>query len=140
MNPSLYTVESLQLSLLAPHYCISKVSGDQGLKDLAETGVLAAIVEPTVISVVHEKQVELKGCLDCEEDWRALRIQGVLDFTLTGILHHVLSPLAANEISVLTYSSYDTDYILIKNKDCDSATRCLVDAGFDVITSEVGTC
>src|SRR5690554_2119446 len=71
MNPSLYTVESLQLSLLAPHYCISKVSGDQGLKDLAETGVLAAIVEPTVISVVHEEEVKVTECLYSVESWIA---------------------------------------------------------------------
>lgn len=41
------------------------------------------------------------------------RVAGALEFALTGILHRLLAPLAADRISIFSLSTFDTDYILV---------------------------
>lgn len=52
--------------------------------------------------------------VQCERDWRALKVQGPLDFSLTGILAALVGPLASAGIAIFALSTYDTDYILVK--------------------------
>lgn len=49
-----------------------------------------------------------------EKGWRAFKVEGPLDFSLTGILVTLLQPLAEQRISVFAISTFDTDYILVK--------------------------
>lgn len=51
-----------------------------------------------------------------DDGWKAFRIQGVLDFSLIGILAKIATILADNGISIFAVSTYNTDYILIKKK------------------------
>lgn len=51
-----------------------------------------------------------------EDGWKAFRIQGVLDFSLIGVLSKIASILADNDVSIFAVSTYNTDYILIKKK------------------------
>ena len=60
-----------------------------------------------------------------EKNWRVLKVVGTLDFALTGILASIARPLAENGISIFAISTYDTDYILIKEKDLDRAVSAL---------------
>ena len=49
-----------------------------------------------------------------EKGWRALKIEGPLDFSLTGVLESILRPLANLKIGVFVHSTYETDYLFIK--------------------------
>jgi hypothetical protein len=55
--------------------------------------------------------------IEYEKPWNAIKMIGPLDFGLTGILSSLIVPLAENGISIFAISTYDTDYILIKEKD-----------------------
>jgi hypothetical protein len=48
-----------------------------------------------------------------EGPFTAFRVEGPLDFALTGVLVTLLTPLAESEIPVFTVSTYDTDWILV---------------------------
>lgn len=48
-----------------------------------------------------------------EGPWSAFHVAGTLDFALTGILHRVLGPLAAAQVSVFTLATFDTDHVLV---------------------------
>lgn len=65
-----------------------------------------------------------------EDGWKALRIQGVLDFSLIGILAKISSVLAQNGIGIFVISTYNTDYILIKKENLDNAVKALSAAGY----------
>jgi len=52
-----------------------------------------------------------------EHNWRMLGIQGPLDFSMTGVLASLVNPLADAGIAVFVISTYDTDYLLVK-EDC----------------------
>lgn len=67
-----------------------------------------------------------------EAGWRAFKIEGPLDFGLTGILASVLDPLAQAKISIFAISTYHTDYILVKADKVEAATAALRAAGHGV--------
>lgn len=67
-----------------------------------------------------------------ERGWRLLRVAGTLDFSLTGIVHALTGPLAEAGISVFVVSTFDTDYLAVREPACDRAVECLTGAGFPV--------
>lgn len=73
--------------------------------------------------VLPEKNIP--GEVKCVKTWRALKVEGILDFNLTGILSSVLKPLSDNNVSVFAISTYNTDYILVKEKDLLKTKRVL---------------
>lgn len=68
----------------------------------------------------------------CDRGWRALRVQGPLDFSLIGILARLSSLLAENGIGLFAVSTYNTDYILVKQDAYRHALEVLVRAGYPV--------
>ena len=68
-----------------------------------------------------------------EDGWRGFRIQGVLDFSLIGILSRLSGILAENKIGLFAVSTYNTDYILVKAGQFDRALEVLAAEGFPVV-------
>jgi len=64
-----------------------------------------------------------------EKSWRCLKVHGPLDFGLTGILAGISGTLAQADISLFAISTYDTDYILVKEADLERAVQALIDKG-----------
>ena len=64
-----------------------------------------------------------------DDGWRAFRIQGVLDFSLIGILSRITTLLADNKIGVFAVSTYNTDYILTKKECFEKALKILAGNG-----------
>ena len=67
-----------------------------------------------------------------EAGWRRLKVHGPLDFSLVGILASIVAPLAEAGVSIFAISTYDTDYVLIKEEQLETAFRALIQAGFKV--------
>lgn len=65
-----------------------------------------------------------------EDGWRGFRIQGVLDFSLIGILSRISAILAENRIGIFAVSTFNTDYILVKDEEFEKALRVLAQAGY----------
>ncbi|TDX46337.1 ACT domain-containing protein [Orenia marismortui] len=63
--------------------------------------------------------------IKAELGWKTLKVKGQLDFSLTGILSSIAEPLAKNGISIFAISSYDTDYVLVKQEDFNEAINIL---------------
>lgn len=68
-----------------------------------------------------------------DDGWKAFRIQGVLDFSLIGILSKISSLLAEKEIGIFAISTYNTDYILTKTKDYSKAIEVLSNEGYKIV-------
>lgn len=67
--------------------------------------------------------------------WRALMVQGPLDFSLTGILSSIAAPLASARISIFAVSTFATDYVLVKEDTLGAALHALRAAGHEVLES-----
>lgn len=68
----------------------------------------------------------------CERDYRAFRVRGPLPLDLIGILAAIADPLAEAGLSIFAISTFDTDYILVKETDLAAAVNALRRAGFGV--------
>ena len=71
--------------------------------------------------------------IERDDNWKAFRIQGVLDFSLIGILSQISTLLAENGIGIFAISTYNTDYILTKKDNHDEALKVLSDAGYEIV-------
>lgn len=68
-----------------------------------------------------------------DDGWKAFRIQGVLNFSLIGILAKIAAALADNGISIFAVSTYNTDYVLMKKENYQKALDVLKALGYMII-------
>lgn len=68
-----------------------------------------------------------------DDGWKSFRIQGVLDFSLIGILSKISTILAENEIGIFAVSTYNTDYIFTKKENYKKALDILAKSGYEII-------
>ena len=68
-----------------------------------------------------------------EDGWKAFRVQGSLDFSLIGILSGISGILADNQTSIFVVSTFDTDYVLTKTENYQSALDILEAAGYEIV-------
>ena len=83
------------------------------------------------ISLVCRTEQAPAGATAREDGWRAFRIEGMLDFSLTGILSRLSAILAENGIGIFAVSTYNTDYILVKAGNLSKAMKVLREAGYE---------
>jgi hypothetical protein len=81
------------------------------------------------LSVVCDADVVPPGVL-AESGWRAFKVLGPLDFALVGVLAQLSAVLAQAGVSIFAISTYDTDYILVKEANLDDALAALRRAGY----------
>ncbi|MBQ5327062.1 MAG: ACT domain-containing protein [Oscillospiraceae bacterium] len=70
---------------------------------------------------------------DREDGWRGFRIEGVLDFSLVGILSKISAILADAKIGIFAVSTFNTDYIFVKQPDEEKALATLAEKGYTII-------
>ena len=70
--------------------------------------------------------------VQCELGWRILQVAGPLEFSLTGVLVAIATPLAEAGVSIFAISTFDTDYVLVKEDDLVKAVDALRAAGHRV--------
>jgi hypothetical protein len=101
---------------LAPDAPVPEQPAGAGLWSVTRTGDELSIVLPE-----ENAPAECKA----ETGWRCLQVEGPLDFGLTGILASLATPLAEAGVSIFALSTYDTDYVLVKESDLEEAKRVL---------------
>lgn len=84
------------------------------------------------ISLVCLTEDAPQDYIERDDGWRAMRIEGVLDFSLIGILSKISTILAENKIGIFAVSTYNTDYILVKEENYGKALAALADAGYEI--------
>lgn len=83
---------------------------------------LVCLTECVPINVTHR-----------EDGWKGFRIQGVLDFSLIGILAKISTILAENRIGIFVVSTFNTDYVMVKEADFERAMMALAQEGYTVV-------
>lgn len=112
---------------------IARLAPQEAIPDWATRGELWSIVrsEDELSIVCGNEHVPVNT--RSERGWRALQLEGPIPFGLTGILASVLSPLAAAGIGIFAFSTFDTDYVLVKSADLDRALAALREAGHVIL-------
>lgn len=122
----------MNLTLLPDLLAVCKLPPDTPLPAWTRNGPFVSItLTPEEISVVCPN-ADVPSDADAERDWRALKVDGPLGFELTGILVALATPLADAGISIFATSTFNTDYLLVKEDQVAHATRVLEAAGHTV--------
>ena len=119
----------LTLQILPMPLTVCKVESLDGF-DMA--GLFFIGQTDSELSLVCQTERVPAKTLAREDGWRALRIAGQLDFSLTGILSGIAAVLAEAGIGIFAVSTYDTDYILVKKENLDRAVEALRRAGYGI--------
>ena len=96
-------------------------------------GVVSVTWTADEVSVICRADLVPDGAT-AEAPWRCLRVAGPLDFALTGVLASMVAPLAAARVTIMAFSTYDTDYILVPSVRLAEAVATLDRAGHPVAT------
>ena len=73
--------------------------------------------ELSVVCLAERVPAEVQAA----RDWACFWLQGPFDFAETGVLAGLIAPLSAKGVSIFAISTYDTDYILVKQADAARA-------------------
>lgn len=119
----------LNLHLLDHRLAICRLAPAGELPAWATAGPLTSITRAaTELSVVCPESAVPEGTKSVT-GWRVFQVEGVLDFALTGILASLAQPLAEAGVSLFALSTYNTDYVLVQEKNLERAIEALTAAG-----------
>jgi hypothetical protein len=122
-------VQPLALSVLSESLAVCRLEPAAQVPAWAHAGAFRAVTRtPTELSIVCREDSVPAGIL-ANRGWRAIAVDGTLDFVLAGVLASLASPLAAAGVSIFAVSTYDTDYVLVKKDTLDRAVAALSAAG-----------
>jgi len=123
----------LTMKLLKEKFGVCRLNKDESIPEWVKDSEFYSITRTfDELSIVCSQN--LVPCdVKCENDWKVLKVEGPLDFSLIGILSSISSVLAQEKISIFAISTYDTDYILVKDKDIDNAVKALTKEKYEVI-------
>lgn len=85
------------------------------------------------LSLVCKESAVPAVCVSVEKGWRVLMVEGQLDFSLIGIIARIASILAAHKISIFVVSTYNTDYLLIKQENFEKACSLLLSENYEIV-------
>ncbi len=101
--------------------------------EMPELDFFAIVRDGNGITVVlPESELEKIDAVECERGFRLFTFDAILPFDLVGFISKILTALADAGISVLVFSSYSTDHILVRDGDVENAVEVLEDLSFEV--------
>ena len=119
----------LNLTELPDFFAICRLDSHGAVPAWATEGHFFSITRTVEeLSVVCLESQVPEG-IHCERGWRSLRVVGTLDFSVIGVLASLVQPLAEAGVSVFAISTFDTDYLLVKQLDLAKACEALQQAG-----------
>lgn len=116
----------LRLSVLPQTFAICRMEKKAPIPEWALRGSQFSSITASSeeISVVCDESV-VPADVKAVKGWKAFKVEGQLDLSMTGVVASLTGPLAAAGISVFTLSTYDTDYLLVKVESYLEAVRVL---------------
>jgi hypothetical protein len=123
---------SFTLSILPGVYAICRLEPNSPLPDWASGSFFSITRTAEELSVVCP-QVNVPERVKHEGGWRCMKVEGPLELSLIGILASLTTALAQANINVFAISTFDTDYLLVKEERLEEAVRALGETGHNVM-------
>jgi hypothetical protein len=125
----------LTLSILPGRFAVCRLSEEEKIPAWANAGEFFSITRTAAELSIVCQQSTLPREVKAERDWRCLKVEGPLDFSLTGIFASLAAPLATAQISLFAISTFDTDYLLVKQTSLEAAIEALRAVGHQIKTA-----
>ena len=124
--------KKLVMKVIDETYGVCRLNNNQSVPDWAKDSRFYSITRTFEELSIVCSQANIPDGVKCEKDWRMLKIEGPLDFSMIGIIASISTVLAQAKISIFAVSTFDTDYILLKDKDFDNAVKVLRNEGYEI--------
>ena len=122
----------LRLEVVPGAYAVCRLSPADPLPAWAAAGPFVSVTRTEAeLSVVCPESAVPPG-VRSEPGWRCLRVVGPLGFGMTGVLASLAGPLASSGVSIFVVSTYDTDYLMVQERDLERGEDALERAGHSV--------
>jgi uncharacterized protein len=122
----------VKLHTLDELYAIVRLEPDAELPDWVRGGHFWSVTrsENELSVVCREEDVPTDA--SAERGWCALELAGPLDFSLTGVVAALVTPLADAAVPILVLSTFETDYLFVRERDLERSVDALAEAGHSV--------
>lgn len=120
----------LTLVRRAGELAICRLAHDEAVPAWATRGDFHSITRTPEELSIFCNAADVPDSVKAERTYTALRVEGTIAFTVTGLLAALIAPLATARIPIFVVSTYDTDYLLIRTSQVDVASDVLRAAGF----------
>lgn len=121
----------MRIEVISGGFSVCKIQ-DMSAVDLNNPFVFIGKTDEELSLVCRTNQLPPKT-IECESGWRMIRIAQTLDFSLIGILARIAALLAEAKISIFALSTYNTDYLLVKQDVFHRAIDVLEKNGYEII-------
>ncbi len=128
--------KKLILSILPETLAICRLDKNARIPDWALSGSFLSITQTEEELSIVCAQINVPEGVKHEDGWRCLKVEDTLDFSLTGVIASLTMPLAFEGISVFAISTYDTDYLLVRERRKKKAAAVLSENGHLVIDQQ----
>jgi hypothetical protein len=126
----------LTLVPMTGRLAVCKLSREDPIPEWAAGGSFFSVTRTAdELTVVCDQDAVPEG-VRCVRGWRCLRVGGTLEFSLVGVLASLVGPLAGAAVSVFVFSTFDTDYVLVKENDFGRAVEVLERQGHSISPTE----
>ncbi|HIF33973.1 MAG TPA: ACT domain-containing protein [Planctomycetaceae bacterium] len=123
---------SFKLIILSNLYAVCRLDKEAAVPEWAQGELVSISRTPDELSIIC-LQGDVPVDIRKETGWRCLQIAGPLDFSIVGVIATLTGTLAAADISVFAVSTFDTDYLLVKQQDLDATVKSLTIAGHQIV-------
>lgn len=127
------TEKQLTLVALSGRYGICRLGPDEPAPAWGLQGEFFSVTRATDELSIVCAEAQIPAEVLCESGWRLFKIDAVMDFSLVGIVAGISAALAGANVGIFVLSTYNTDYILVKQPDFAVAAAALQAAGYTVL-------
>ena len=120
----------MKLKVINEEFTVCKLK-DYSQIDISEPFVFTGSTDEEK-SLVCPTRIVPSEVIERSDGWKALRIEGILDFSLIGIIAKISTILADNGIGIFVVSTFNTDYILTKTDRFEEALQLLSSTGYGI--------
>ncbi|MGA9799554.1 MAG: ACT domain-containing protein [Terriglobales bacterium] len=124
----------LKFRRLPASFAICRLPADAAASELPATSVFASVTrtaeELSIVCPTDQAPANAK----CESPWTCFKLEGPFPFALTGVLASFIDPLAQHGVPIFAVSTFDTDYVLVKEEHVAAALEALRAAGHELIS------
>lgn len=113
----------MQLQILSCDFSVCKITSIETV-DMSKPFTFVSVTDDE-ISLVCETACIPDNCIEAEHGWKGLKISGILDFSMIGVIAKIANLLAEQKISIFVISTFNTDYILLKSDNFTKAIDIL---------------
>ena len=122
----------MQLYALDELYAIVRLGPDSDVPPWSTRGHFWSITRSDSELSIVCPQDDVPADASAERGWCALEVAGPLDFSLTGVVSSLVTPLADEQIPLFVVSTFETDYLLVREHDLERSVAALTSAGHSV--------